>query len=47
MTKKALQPLLVRASVAVWSFGPDGKADPSAKTGPKKGDNKDNVLSWD
>lgn len=31
--------------VMIWSFGPDGKADPTI--GPKVGVNKDNVLSWD
>ena len=30
--------------IMVWSFGPDGKADPSVKA--NQGDNKDNVLSW-
>ncbi len=30
--------------VMVWSFGPDGKADPSRKA--DEGVNKDNVLSW-
>lgn len=28
----------------VWSFGPDGRADPSRKA--NEGVNKDNVLSW-
>ncbi len=32
------------ATVMVWSFGPDGKIDASAKA--NKGFNKDNVLSW-
>jgi prepilin-type N-terminal cleavage/methylation domain-containing protein len=31
--------------VMVWSFGPDGKADPNTKA--NQGVNKDNVLSWD
>lgn len=31
-------------SVMIWSFGPDGKIDPTI--GPKVGVNKDNVLSW-
>ena len=34
----------VRAPVIVWSFGPDGAADPT--TGAKLGLNNDNVLSW-
>ena len=34
----------VRASVAVWSKGPDGKFDRLAA--PGVGDNKDNILSW-
>jgi len=33
-----------KASVMVWSLGPDGKADPNTKAGV--GVNKDNVLSW-
>jgi prepilin-type N-terminal cleavage/methylation domain-containing protein len=41
------KPLLVRGSAMIWSFGPDGKADPDWKVGPKGGANKDNVLSWD
>jgi prepilin-type N-terminal cleavage/methylation domain-containing protein len=35
----------IRGSVLVWSFGPDGAADPNV--GPKQGSNKDNVLSWE
>lgn len=33
-----------KASVMVWSLGPDGKADPTLKAGV--GVNKDNVLGW-
>ena len=35
----------IRGSAVVWSFGPDGKADPNL--GPKEGVNKDNILSWE
>ena len=31
-------------TVTIWSFGPDGKADPSIKA--DQGVNKDNILSW-
>jgi prepilin-type N-terminal cleavage/methylation domain-containing protein len=41
------KPLLVRGSVMVWSFGPDGKADPNPSVGPNGGANKDNILSWE
>jgi prepilin-type N-terminal cleavage/methylation domain-containing protein len=34
----------LKRSVMIWSFGPDGRADPSV--GAKEGVNKDNVLSW-
>ena len=34
----------VRAPVAVWSMGPDGKADPNIPA--NAGVNKDNILSW-
>lgn len=34
----------VTASAIVWSLGPDGMADPSARA--SQGANKDNVLSW-
>jgi prepilin-type N-terminal cleavage/methylation domain-containing protein len=34
----------VRASVMIWSMGPDGKADPTLKA--NVGVNKDNVISW-
>ncbi len=44
---KATQPLKVKGSSMVWSFGPDGKTDPDYKTGPKGGVNKDNILSWE
>jgi type II secretory pathway pseudopilin PulG len=40
-------PVLVKGPAMVWSFGPDGKAELDAKTGPKGGANRDNVLSWD
>jgi prepilin-type N-terminal cleavage/methylation domain-containing protein len=32
-------------SVMVWSFGPDGKINKDE--GPKSGENKDNILSWE
>jgi hypothetical protein len=35
---------VLRGTIMIWSFGPDGKADPG--TGAKVGVNKDNVLSW-
>jgi prepilin-type N-terminal cleavage/methylation domain-containing protein len=44
---KTGKPLLIKGSVMIWSFGPDGKADPDWKTGPKGGANKDNILSWE
>ncbi len=34
----------LKRSVMIWSFGPDGTADPSVRA--KEGVNKDNVLSW-
>jgi prepilin-type N-terminal cleavage/methylation domain-containing protein len=42
---KGTQVPLVRLPAMVWSFGPDGKADPSRKVG-YSGVNKDNILSW-
>lgn len=38
----------IRKSVAVWSFGPDGKADATAKANGEgaNGKNSDNILSW-
>ncbi len=40
----------VNVKIAVWSFGPDGKANFNAANDPAqkadKGENKDNVLSW-
>ena len=30
--------------IMIWSFGPDGKADPTLKA--NQGVNKDNVISW-
>jgi prepilin-type N-terminal cleavage/methylation domain-containing protein len=44
---KPSKPLLVKGSIMVWSFGPDGKADSDWRVGPKGGANKDNVLSWE
>jgi prepilin-type N-terminal cleavage/methylation domain-containing protein len=35
---------VLRSSVMIWSFGPNGKAD--GGVGAKAGVNKDNVLSW-
>jgi prepilin-type N-terminal cleavage/methylation domain-containing protein len=35
----------IRAPVAIWSAGPDGKID--VGIGPKEGVNKDNVVSWE
>ena len=34
----------VNKSILIWSFGPDGKVDSSAKA--NAGLNKDNILSW-
>ncbi len=34
----------IHQPVAIWSFGPDGKADPSAGN---QGPNKDNIVSWE
>ena len=34
----------LKRPVMIWSFGPDGQADPNI--GAKEGVNKDNVLSW-
>ena len=34
----------VARKVMVWSFGPDGKANPQQRT--NEGDNRDNILSW-
>ena len=34
----------LNAPVMVWSFGPDGQADPGIDT--DRGVNKDNILSW-
>jgi hypothetical protein len=39
--------LLVSGPVMIWSFGPDGKANPSPAVGDKGGENKDNILSWE
>jgi prepilin-type N-terminal cleavage/methylation domain-containing protein len=37
----------ISGEVLVWSFGPDGKVDPTTKVGLKYGANKDNILSWE
>jgi general secretion pathway protein G len=37
----------VKASVLIWSFGPDGQATDDSGAGPKGGVNKDNILSWE
>jgi prepilin-type N-terminal cleavage/methylation domain-containing protein len=37
-------PFEARTPVMVWSFGPDGWADPNQKA--NQGFNKDNILSW-
>jgi len=34
----------LKRAVMIWSFGPDGQADPTVPA--KEGVNKDNVLSW-
>jgi prepilin-type N-terminal cleavage/methylation domain-containing protein len=34
----------LKRPVMIWSFGPDGRADPTISV--KEGVNKDNVLSW-
>jgi len=39
--------LLVTGQVMIWSFGPDGKANPNPAVGYKGGENKDNILSWE
>jgi len=44
---KGTNPLFVRGQVMIWSFGPDGKADPTRSVGFKGGANKDNVCSWE
>jgi len=46
LTKGASSWLIGKPAIA-WSFGPDGTADPNPQTGPKRGANKDNILSWD
>jgi len=38
------EPFEARTPVMVWSFGPDGWADPNQKA--NQGFNKDNILSW-
>lgn len=50
LLRKTAKPSLtpdIKAGVLVWSFGPDGKADPDQKVGMTGGVNKDNILSWD
>jgi len=44
LVKNAANLWELNASVMVWSYGPDGRIDPS--TGAKQGLNKDNILSW-
>ena len=44
---KGANPFLPGVSAMIWSFGPDGKATPDRKVGPKGGVNKDNVVSWE
>jgi len=41
---KAPNTFVLRGTIMIWSFGPDGKGD--ASIGAKEGVNKDNVLSW-
>ncbi len=43
-TKNGADKFEARGPIMVWSFGPDGKADPN--TLADKGVNKDNILSW-
>jgi prepilin-type N-terminal cleavage/methylation domain-containing protein len=47
LSKPTGKPLEVRGSSMVWSFGPDGGAEPPPKGGLKEGANKDNILSWE
>ena len=42
--KNASDPWELNAPVMVWSFGPDGQADPAVAA--NQGVNKDNILSW-
>ncbi len=42
--KNAGDPWELNAPVMVWSFGPDGQADPAVAA--NQGVNKDNILSW-
>jgi len=42
--KTAADPWELNAPVMVWSFGPDGQADPNAPA--NQGVNKDNILGW-
>jgi prepilin-type N-terminal cleavage/methylation domain-containing protein len=44
---KGSNSLLVPGQAMIWSFGPDGKVTNNRAVGPKGGENKDNVLSWD
>jgi prepilin-type N-terminal cleavage/methylation domain-containing protein len=44
---KPTKALKVRGTSMIWSFGPDGKADPNPVVGLKGGVNKDNILSWE
>ena len=43
--KKAGGGGLIPGQVMIWSFGPDGKYN--SAVGPKQGENKDNILSWE
>jgi len=48
--RKSAKPALttdIKAEVLVWSFGPDGRADPGSTAGLKGGANKDNIVSWE
>jgi prepilin-type N-terminal cleavage/methylation domain-containing protein len=43
---KGPNPLLVKAPMMIWSFGPDGQVDDKRSVGPNAGLNKDNILGW-
>ncbi|MFN7139793.1 MAG: type II secretion system protein [Limisphaerales bacterium] len=47
LTKKRTNEVIVQASAAIWSIGPDGKVNSDKSVGPKGGENKDNILSWE
>lgn len=44
---KPTKPLFVNDWIMAWSFGPDGTAKLDPAVGPKGGENKDNILSWE